>query len=86
MPDYYSYAPLVRLDRALIVLALPGTELTAIVKMLGSFSGVVPKGYLSTGAYWYQDFPLMSQTSQAPWDFTHLANDPVAGFSDCGQW
>lgn len=42
VPDYYSYAPLVRLDRALIVLALPGTELTAIVKMLGSFSGVVP--------------------------------------------
>lgn len=42
MDDYYSYKPRVRLERPLVITALPGTELTAIVKMLGSYSGVVP--------------------------------------------
>lgn len=30
----------------------------------------LPKGYVRTFAYWYQDFPLM--------DFANLANDPVS--------
>lgn len=42
MDDYYSYKPRVRLTRPLILTALPGTELTAIVKMVGSYTGVLP--------------------------------------------
>lgn len=42
MSDYYSYKPLVRLSHPLVLLGLPGTQLTAVVKMLGSFSGVRP--------------------------------------------
>lgn len=32
-------------------------------------TGGLPKGYIRTFAYWYQDFPLM--------DFSNLTNDPV---------
>ncbi len=34
-------------------------------------TGPLPKGYLRSFAYWYQDFPLM--------DFSNLTNDPVPG-------
>ncbi len=49
-------------------------------------TGPLPMGYLSTGASWYQDFPLMAKTSTAPWDFSHMADDPVPGAPICGDW
>lgn len=62
----------------------PGFLLPVPVNNVGS--GAYPKGYLRSFAYWYQDFPLMSQTAAAPWDFSHMGNDPVNGAPDCGDW
>ena len=62
----------------------PGFLKSVPVGSMGS--GGLPKGYIATGASWYQDFPLMSQSSTAPWDFSHMANDPVPGAPTCGDW
>lgn len=51
-----------------------------------NWASPLPKGYLRTGAYWYQDFWLMSQIDTPPWDFTHLANAPTGDSADCGDW
>ena len=62
----------------------PGFLKAVTIGAMGT--GPLPKGYLRTGASWYQDFPLMSQSSTAPWDFSHMANEPVAGSPTCGDW
>lgn len=38
--DYYSYKPLVSLDRPLLITGVPGTDVTGITRMVGSFTGL----------------------------------------------
>ena len=38
--DYYSYKPLVTLDRPLVLTGVPGTDVTGITRMVGSFTGL----------------------------------------------
>ena len=37
--EYYSYKPLVTLDRPLVLLGVPGTDINAIARMVSSFTG-----------------------------------------------
>ena len=38
--EYYSYKPLAKLDRPLVLLGVPGTDINAIARMVSSFTGL----------------------------------------------
>lgn len=40
MSGYYSYKPLVSIDRPLVLLGVPGTDINAIARMVASFTGL----------------------------------------------